>query len=48
MKSGLLLNIVVRKGAAILELFAGEDETLLIRGDSLLVLDFRLHIVNGI
>ena len=27
---GLLLNVVVRKGAAILELLAGEDETLLI------------------
>jgi hypothetical protein len=35
----LLLDVVVRKGAAVLELLAGEDETLLVRGDTLLVLD---------
>ena len=35
----LLLDVVVRKGAAVLELLAGEDETLLVRGDALLVLD---------
>jgi hypothetical protein len=35
----LLLDVVVRKGAALLELLAGEDETLLVRGDTLLVLD---------
>jgi hypothetical protein len=34
-KSGLLLNVVIRKSAAVLELLAGEDQTLLIRGDSL-------------
>lgn len=45
---GLLLDVVVRKRAAILQLLAGEDETLLIRGDSLLVLDLRLHILNGV
>jgi len=33
----LLLDVVVRKGTAILELLAGEDETLLVRGNSLLV-----------
>jgi hypothetical protein len=38
-KSGLLLDVVVRKGSAILELLAGEDESLLVRGDTLLVLD---------
>jgi len=32
-ESGLLLNIVIRKGAAVLELLASEDQTLLIRGD---------------
>lgn len=30
----LLLNVVVRKRAAILELLSGEDETLLVRGDT--------------
>jgi hypothetical protein len=36
-----LLDVVVRKGSAILELLAGEDKSLLVRGDSLLVLDLR-------
>jgi len=44
-KGGLLLDIVVGEGSAILELLAGEDQTLLIRGDSLLVLDLGLDIV---
>ena len=39
MEGGLLLNVVVGKGAAILELLAGEDQTLLIGGNALLVLD---------
>jgi hypothetical protein len=36
-KSRLLLDVVVRKSAAILELLAGEDQTLLVRGNALLV-----------
>merc|ERR1719335_2094124 len=36
-KSRLLLNVVVRKSAAILELLASEDQTLLIWGNALLV-----------
>ena len=36
-ESGLLLDVVVGEGAAILELLAGEDETLLVRGNALLV-----------
>ncbi len=43
-----LLDVVVGEGSAVLKLLAGEDETLLIRGDSLLVLDLALHIVDGI
>ena len=38
-EGGLLLDVVVRKSAAILELLAGEDQTLLIGGNALLVLD---------
>lgn len=34
MKGGLLLNVIVRESATILQLLAGENETLLIRGDS--------------
>ena len=33
-ESGLLLNVVVSQGAAILELLAGEDQTLLVRRDA--------------
>ena len=48
MKSRLLLNIVVTQGAAVFELFTGEDETLLIWGDTFLVLDLGLDILNGV
>ncbi len=43
-----LLNIVVRQGAAVLELLAGEDETLLVGGDALLVLDLGFDVVDGV
>ena len=39
MQGRLLLDVVVRKSAAILELLAGEDQTLLIGRDAFLVLD---------
>jgi hypothetical protein len=45
---GLLLDVVVRQRAAILELLAREDETLLVRRDALLVLDLLLHVVDGV
>ena len=47
-EGGLLLDVVVREGPAILELLAGEDESLLVRGDALLVLDLGLDIVDGV
>ena len=47
-EGGLLLDVVVRESAAILELLAGEDKTLLIGRDALLVLDLSLHVVNGV
>jgi len=47
-KSGLLLDVVVRKSAAVLELLAGEDEALLVGRDALLVLDLGLHVLNGV
>jgi len=47
-KGGLLLDVVVRQGAAILQLLAGKDETLLVWGDALLILDLCLHVVNGV
>ena len=48
MEGRLLLDIVVREGPAVLKLLAGEDETLLIRGDALLVLDLALDIINRV
>jgi len=47
-KGRLLLDVVVAKGAAILELLASKDKTLLIRGDALLVLDLLLYILDGV
>ncbi|EMD62299.1 hypothetical protein COCSADRAFT_94378, partial [Bipolaris sorokiniana ND90Pr] len=41
----LLLDVVVGKGAAILELLSGEDQALLVRGNALLVLDLGLDII---
>ena len=46
MESGLFLDVVVRQGPAILKLLACEDEPLLIWGNSFLVLDLSLDILN--
>jgi len=48
MEGGLLLDVVVREGSAILELLTGEDKSLLIGWDSFLVLDLGLDILNGV
>jgi hypothetical protein len=47
-KSRLLLDVVVGKGAAILELLSGEDQALLVWGNALLVLDLGLDVVDGV
>jgi len=47
-KGRLLLDVVVRQGAAILQLLAGEDQALLVGRDALLVLDLGLDIVNRV
>jgi|SRR5690242_927657 len=47
-ESRLLLDVVVGEGAAVLELLAGEDQALLVRGNALLVLDLGLDIVCGL
>ena len=49
-KGRLLLDVVVRKSAAILELLTSEDQALLVRGDTLLVcagLSLVLRILQG-
>ena len=48
MKGRLLLDIIVGEGATILKLLASEDQTLLVRRDTLLVLDLRLDIIDGV
>jgi hypothetical protein len=48
MKCGLLLNVVVRQCAAVLKLLSGEDEPLLVRWNTLLILNFSLDVFNGI
>jgi hypothetical protein len=48
MKSRLLLNVVVGESAAVLKLLAGEDQALLVRRNSLLVLNLALHIIDGV
>ena len=47
-ESGLLLDVVVREGAAILELLAGEDQALLVRRDTLLILNLAFDGLDGI
>ena len=47
-EGGLLLNVIVRESSAILELLAGEDESLLIGRDALLVLDLSLDVLDGV
>ena len=48
MESGLLLDVVVRESASVFKLLTSEDESLLIRRDAFLVLNFCLHVFNGI
>ncbi len=48
MKSRLLLDVVVLKSAAILELLSSEDESLLVWGNAFLVLNLSLDVLNGV
>ena len=47
-EGGLLLNVVIGKRAAVFELLAGEDKSLLIRWDSFFILDLGLHILDRV
>ena len=42
----LLLDVVVRQRAAVLQLLAGKDQALLVRRDALLILDLRLNLIK--
>ena len=43
-----LLNVIITQSPSILKLLAGEDQTLLIWGNALFVLDFGLDVVDCI
>jgi len=47
-EGALLLDVVVRKGSSVLQLFPSEDQSLLVRRDSFLVLDLGLHVLDGV
>ena len=42
------LDIIIRQRTPILQLLAGEDQTLLVGGDALFVLYLRLYVVDGV
>lgn len=48
MERRFLLNVVVGQRASIFELLPSKDETLLIRGNALLVLNLDLDIINSV
>ena len=48
MESGLLLDVVVTEGSAVFKLLSSEDESLLIGGNSFLVLDLGLDVFDGV
>merc|ERR1712025_342645 len=48
MEGALLLDVVVGESSSVLQLLASEDQPLLIWGDSLLVLDLGLDVLNGV
>ena len=46
MERALLLDVIVREGAAVFELLASEDQALLVGRNSLLVLNLRFDIID--
>jgi len=48
MEGGFLLDVVVRKGSTVFQLLTGEDKSLLIGGDTFLVLDLGLDVFDGV
>merc|ERR1719433_2188230 len=47
-EGGLLLDVVIRQSAPILQLLSSKDQPLLVGWDALLVLDLGLHVLNGV
>ena len=48
MEGGFLLDVVVGEGSSVFELLTGEDKSLLIGWDALLVLDLSLDVFDGV
>lgn len=48
MKSGFFLDVIVRQCTPIFQLLAGKDQTLLIRRNTLFVLNLGLDVIDGI
>ena len=48
MDGGFLLDVVVGQGSVVFELLSGENETLLVGWDGLLVLDLVLEVLDGV
>merc|ERR1719326_2232390 len=48
MERRLLLDVVIGERTSILQLLAGKDQALLVRGDTLLILNLRLDVIDGV
>jgi len=42
------LDVVVGEGSTVFQLLSGEDKSLLIGGDTFLILDLSLNVFNGV
>jgi len=47
-KGGLLLNIVIGQSSTVFQLLSSEDQSLLIRWNSLFVLNLRFNVFDGV
>jgi hypothetical protein len=47
-KGRLLLDVVVRKGAAVPKLLSSKNKSLLVRGNAFLILDLGLDVVDSV
>ncbi|KAH3660861.1 hypothetical protein OGATHE_005193 [Ogataea polymorpha] len=48
MQGRLFLNVVIRQSSAVFELLTSENQSLLIRRDTLFILNFRFHIIDSV
>jgi hypothetical protein len=48
MEGGLFLDVIIGESTTIFKLLAGEDQALLVRGNTFLVLNLGLNIIDGI